>query len=70
MISAILGRLGAPRWVAITALCILAAAGALAYRAHLIHQGVDLEAARRDAIDAESDRIARAALADALCIST
>lgn len=65
MIAAILARLGVPRWVAITALCILVAAGALGYRAHLIAQGVGLEAARRDAIDAENDRRARAALADA-----
>lgn len=65
MIAAILARLGVPRWVAVTALCVLVAAGALAYRAHLIAQGVSLEAARRDAIDAENDRRARAELADA-----
>lgn len=65
MIAAMLARLGVPRWVAITALCILAASGALAYRAHLISQGVELEAARRDAIDVENDRKARAELAEA-----
>ncbi|MFK3738017.1 hypothetical protein [Massilia sp. TN1-12] len=65
MIATILARLGVPRWVAITALCILVAAGALAYRSHLIGQGISLEAARRDAIDAENDRRARAELADA-----
>lgn len=65
MIAAILERLDVPRWVAITAFCILAAAGALWYRSHLISQGVELESGRRDAIDAENDRRARAALDEA-----
>jgi hypothetical protein len=64
MIGALLSRFGVPRWVAITALCILAAAGALAYRAHLINLGISIEAVRRDAIDAETARQARAALAE------
>jgi multidrug resistance efflux pump len=39
--------------------------GAAQYRAHVFGLGVGQEAARRDAIDAENDRRARAALADA-----
>jgi hypothetical protein len=62
MIASLLERLGVPRWAAIAALCLLLVAGALAYRAHLIDAGVSIEAARRDAIDAENDRQARAAL--------
>jgi hypothetical protein len=64
VITALLLRLGVPRWVAITALCILAATGALAYRAHLINLGISIEAVRRDALDAEAARLARAALAE------
>jgi hypothetical protein len=62
VIAAFLLRLGVPRWVAIAALCAAAAGAAIAYRAHLIHIGVSLEAARRDVIDAENSARARAAL--------
>jgi hypothetical protein len=65
MIAAILLRLGVPRWVAIAALCIVSAGAALAYRAHLIDSGIAIEAARRDKIDVERDRQARAELDDA-----
>jgi hypothetical protein len=62
MIAALLLRLGVPRWVAIAVLCAAAAGAAMAYRTHLIHIGVSLEAARRDVIDAENSARARAAL--------
>jgi hypothetical protein len=62
MIAAILMRFGVPRWIAITALCIMSAGAALAYRAHLIDVGIAIESARRDKIDAERDRQARASL--------
>jgi hypothetical protein len=65
MIAAILLRLGVPRWVAITVLCVLSAGAALWYRGHLIESGVAMEAARRDKIDVERDRQARVALEDA-----
>lgn len=65
MISTILERLCTPRWVAILALCILSAAAALTYRAHLIDSGIAIESARRDKIDVERDRKAKAELADA-----
>jgi hypothetical protein len=65
MISALLLRLGVPRWVAITALCILSACAALWYRSHLIDTGIAMESTRRDAIDVERDRQARAELDDA-----
>lgn len=63
MIAALLIRLGIPKWGAIALLCVLAALGAMAYRAHLIHMGVSLEAARRDQLDHARDAQARAALA-------
>lgn len=63
MITAILLRLGFPRWVAVTALCVLSAAAALWYRGHLIDTGIAIESARRDKIDVERDRQARADLA-------
>jgi hypothetical protein len=63
MIAALLTSLRVPRWFAVTALCILSGAAALAYRAHLIEVGVAQESARRDAIDAENDRRAKAQLA-------
>jgi hypothetical protein len=63
MIAALLTRLGVPRWLAVAALCILSGAAALSYRAHLIQVGVAQESARRDAIDAENDRRAKAQLA-------
>jgi hypothetical protein len=62
MIAFLLEKLGVPKWGAIAALRLLLIAGALAYRAHLIDAGVAIEAARRDAIDAEQDRRAQAAL--------
>lgn len=62
MIASLLERLGVPKWGAIAALCLLLIASALAYRAHLIDTGVSIEAARRDAIEAEEDRRAQAAL--------
>lgn len=65
MISAVLLRLGVPRWVALVAICILSAGAALWYRAHLIDIGIAMEAVRRDKIDVERDRQARADLADA-----
>ena len=65
MIAAVLLRLGIPRWIAITALCVLSGGAALWYRGHLIAAGITLESARRDKIDVERDRQARAALADA-----
>lgn len=65
MIAALLLRLGVRRWAAATALCILSAGAVLAYRSHLINAGIAIEAARRDKIDVERDRQAKAALADA-----
>lgn len=65
MIAAILLRLGIPRWAAIAALCLLSAGAALWYRGHLIDTGIAIEAARRDKIDVERDRQARAELDDA-----
>jgi hypothetical protein len=64
MIAALLLRLGVPRWIAIAVLCALSAGAALAYRSHLINTGIAIESARRDKIDAERDRQAKAALAD------
>lgn len=60
MIAALLLRFGIPKWAAILALCALAAASAIAYRHHLIQQGVSLEAARRDKIDADNTAKAEA----------
>jgi hypothetical protein len=65
MLAAFLVRLGVSRWVVVVALCILSAGAALAYRAHLINAGVAIEADRRNKIDVERDRQAKAALADA-----
>lgn len=62
MIAAILARLGVPAWVAAVALCMLGAAGVLAYRDHLVRLGVRQEAARRDIIEAERARQAQEAL--------
>lgn len=65
LFDAMLERLGVPRWVAIGVLCVAAAGAALAYRAHLVDQGIAIEAARRDGIDADRDRQAKAALSQA-----
>lgn len=65
LIDAMFARLGIPRWVAIGVLCLAAAGAALAYRAYLVDQGVALEAARRDGIDADRDRQAKEALSKA-----
>jgi hypothetical protein len=65
LIDAMLERLGVPRWVAIGALCVAAAGAALTYRAHLINQGVAIEAARRDQVDEDRDKQAKAALSQA-----
>jgi hypothetical protein len=65
MIAAILLRLGVPRWVALVAICILSAGAVLWYRERLIDTGIAIESARRDAIDVERDRQARAGLAEA-----
>jgi hypothetical protein len=63
MIDVIFTRFGIPRWGAIAMLCVLTALGALAYRASLIRHGVAIESGRRDAVDAENARQAKAALA-------
>lgn len=63
MITALMIRLGIPKWGAIAMLCVLSALGALAYRKHLIHEGVAIEAVRRDAIDAQNRLQAQAELA-------
>jgi hypothetical protein len=65
LIDAMLARLGVPRWVAIGVLGVAAVGAAMAYRAHLVDQGVAIEAARRDGIDADRDRQAKAALSQA-----
>jgi hypothetical protein len=65
MIAAILLRLRVPQWVAIMALCLVSVGAALAYRTHLINAGIAIESVRRDQIDVERDRQAKAALADA-----
>jgi hypothetical protein len=65
LIDAMLKRLGVSRWVAIGVLCVAAGAAALAYRAHLVEQGIAIEAARRDAIDKKRDKQAKAALSQA-----
>lgn len=62
MIGVVLERLGVPRWATILVLCAAAAAGALAYRAHLIGAGIAMEGARRDAIDHQRDAQAKAEL--------
>lgn len=62
MIAAMLARLGVPAWVAAVTLCMLGAAGLLAYRDHLVGLGVMQEAARRDALEAERMRQAQDAL--------
>ncbi|WP_198116943.1 lysis system i-spanin subunit Rz [Massilia rhizosphaerae] len=65
MIAALLLRFGIPRWAAIAVLCAISAGAALAYRAHLIDTGIAIESARRDKIDTERDRQAKAELAEA-----
>jgi len=60
MIAALLLRLGAPRWAAIAALCVVAAGAALWYRVHLVDVGVAQEAARRDQVDHDRDVQAKA----------
>ena len=62
MIAALLARLGVPAWVAAVGLCVLGAAGMLAYREHLVGLGVMQEAARRDVLEAERSRQAQDAL--------
>ena len=62
MIAAMLARLGIPAWIAAVALCLLGAAGLLAYRDHLVGVGIRQEAARRDLIEAERTRRAQDAL--------
>jgi hypothetical protein len=54
MIPALLLRFGIPKWIAMFAMFAMVAAGALTYRHHLIQQGVSLESARRDRIEAEN----------------
>lgn len=65
MIAALLTRLGIPAWSAVMLACALAAGAALIWRAHLIDQGIALEAARRDQADAANAQRARDALAQA-----
>ena len=65
MIAALLTRLGIPAWRAVMLACALAAGTALIWRAHLIDQGMALEAARRDQADAANAQRARDALAQA-----
>lgn len=55
MITALLLRLGVPRWTATAALCVVAAGAALLYRAHLVDVGVAQESARRDQADHDRD---------------
>ena len=62
MIAALLSRLGIPAWGAMVLACALALAAALGWRTHLIGQGIALEAARRDLVDAVNTQKARAAL--------
>lgn len=52
-------------WSAIALLCIGAAGAALAYRSHLVRQGIAIEAARRDGVDASNARRAHDALQEA-----
>jgi hypothetical protein len=54
-----------PRPIVCMLLAGLLLGGAAQYRAHVFKLGIAQEAARRDVIDAENDRRARAALADA-----
>lgn len=63
MIAAFLARAGIPRWLALAVLCAAAAVAALACRAHLVGEGIAIEAARRDDLDRRRDAEARAALA-------
>lgn len=65
MLTALCMRFGIPRWVAIVVLCLASVASALWYREHLINAGVAMESHRRDTIDVERDRQAKAALDDA-----
>lgn len=53
-----------PRWAIYLVICIAIAAGALGYRAHVYHTGVADESARRDAIDAKNNAVAKQARAD------
>jgi hypothetical protein len=65
MVAYAIARLVGARPVLIAALCILLAGATLWYRSHLIDTGIAIESVRRDKIDVERDRQARAALADA-----
>lgn len=59
MLTALLCRLGIPRWAAIAALCVVVAGAALLYRTHLVNLGVAQESTRRDQVDRVRDVFAR-----------
>lgn len=64
MIAALPDWTGIPHRLALVALCALAlGTAAVAYRAHLVDEGIAIEAARRDELDRRRDAEARAALA-------